>query len=56
MAAEILAAVEKIERRGAIDLRAGATDLRAGAIDLRVDATLILDWLIALMTLVVPVE
>lgn len=49
-----------MERRGAIDLRTGATDLRTGAIDLRATAamdlrtgaTLNLDCLIALMTLV----
>lgn len=66
MAAELLVDVENIERRGAIDLRTGATDLRTGAIDLRTGATdlrvaaidwrtgatLILDCLMALMTLV----
>lgn len=48
-----------MESRGAIDLRTGATDLRTGANDLRTaamdwrtGATVNLDCLIALMTLV----
>lgn len=48
MATKLLAAVENIDRRGAIDLRASAIDWRAGA-------TLILDCLIAFVT-VVPVD